>query len=96
MKEPLFFPWSCVNFSLDHLNFLLTYVLKISTVWYVLSYESVCVFDATFLPCCMRIGKVHFYAQLSRNVLMTEEFRPVVSCDGLYPFSVWFQQVYYR
>lgn len=27
---------------------------------------------------------------------MTEEFSPVVCCDGLYPFPVWFQQVYYR
>ena len=40
-----------------HIYFLLTYILEISTVWYVLPCEAVCVFDATYLPWCMRIGK---------------------------------------
>ena len=74
----------------------LLYILEIGAIRYVLPYEAIGVFYSTFLPLCMRIGKVYFYAHLLRNVLMTKEFRPVVCCDGLYPFPVWFQQVYYR
>ena len=45
-----FFPWSCVDFSLYHCNFLVQNGAQVCAFWYVLSNEFVCIFNVAFLP----------------------------------------------
>ena len=51
-------------------------------LWYVLLYQSILVFDGSFLPRGIRTSNIYIRIKCLAYHLMTDEFRPIIGCYG--------------
>ena len=61
----------------------------------VLPYQSISIFNTTFLPRRVRVSKVHLDSKTLANQLMTRKLRSVVCRNRLDVFLEWAEQMYY-